>query len=215
MGNWVTSGRDAAQPEPSSGEKAARDQAQPTAPPPARTSRETIRERKAARVLALQALFEIDSTGHAPDAVLYERLRVGQMGAPRPSPSARPGAPPETDESNVLATLGLPPMLSDAGSDFLLWLVAGVMTYRVRINELIHRHAPEWPVDQLALVDRNILRLALYELGGAQSQTPPKVVIDEAVELAKIFGSDSSPRFVNGVLGAALEDARMQQFGAS
>ncbi|MGL4650253.1 MAG: transcription antitermination factor NusB, partial [Caldilineaceae bacterium] len=162
-----------------------------------------------------QALFEIDSTGHAPDAVLYERLRVGQMGAPRPSPSARPGATADPDEGDVLSALGLPPMFSEGGSDFLLWLVAGVMTYRAPINDLIHRFAPEWPVDQLALVDRNILRLALFELGSSSSDTPPKVVIDEAVELAKIFGGDSSPRFVNGVLGAALTEARAQQFGAA
>lgn len=225
MGNWVTSNRDGAQPEHGAGKNSTGDKTPPASAAPATpatqpaspalTARERIRERKAARVLALQALFEIDSTGHPPDTVLYERLRVGQMGVPRPSPSARPGAAPEPDESNVLAALGLPAMLSETGSDFLLWLVAGVMTYRLRINDLIHRHAPEWPVDQLALVDRNILRLSLYELGAAQSDTPPKVVIDEAVELAKIFGGDSSPRFINGVLGAALSDARAQQFGAS
>jgi N utilization substance protein B len=56
------------------------------------------------------------------------------------------------------------------------------------------------------------LRLALYELGARDSDTPPKVVINEAVELAKTFGGDSSPRFVNGVLGAALDEARRQQF---
>lgn len=224
MGNWITSQRDGAEPEtgassatepaPRSTEPAPGSQ---TAPAPAAQPgrNERIRERKAARVLALQALFEIDSTGHAPDAVLYERLRVGQIGTPRPSASAPPGAPPEVDESDVLSALGLPPMLSESGSDFLLWMVAGVMTHRAAINGLIHNHAPEWPVDQLAIVDRNILRLALYELGAAQSETPPKVVIDEAVELAKIFGSDSSPRFVNGVLGAALASAQQQRFGSA
>ncbi len=208
MGNWVTSDQNNGENEAG----AAAEGSQP-APAAARSS-SRIPERKAARVLALQALFEIDSTGHAPDTVLYERLRVGQMGERLPSPSARPGAPPETDESDVLAALGLPALLSEQGSDFLLWLVAGVMTYRRRLNALIQRHAPEWPVDQLAIVDRNILRLAFYELGANQSETPPRVVIDEAVELAKIFGSDSSPRFVNGVLGAALADVRAEQFGA-
>ena len=73
------------------------------------------------------------------------------------------------------------------------------------LNDLIAQYAPEWPVDQLAIVDRNILRLALFEIGCSDSDTPPKVVINEAVELAKVFGSDSSPRFVNGVLGSALD----------
>jgi N utilization substance protein B len=60
-------------------------------------------------------------------------------------------------------------------------------------------------VDQLAIIDRNILRLALFEIGANTNDAPPKVVINEAVELAKEFGSDSSPRFINGVLGAALK----------
>jgi len=214
MGNWITSDRDTRRSENDDKPKVTAKERASTPKTRSQSTRDTIRERKAARVLALQALFEIDSTGHAPDAVLYERLRVGQIGPVRPSLSAPPGAPAETDEGDVLTTLGLPRTLSESGSSFLFWLVAGVMTYRLRLNELIHQHAPEWPVDQLAIVDRNILRLALFELGAANSQTPPKVVIDEAVELAKIFGSDSSPRFINGVLGAALADARAQQFGS-
>ena len=72
------------------------------------------------------------------------------------------------------------------------------------LNKLIATYAPEWPIEQMAIIDRNILRIALYEFlidGG----TPPKVAINEAVELAKMFGSDSAPRFVNGVLGALVE----------
>jgi N utilization substance protein B len=221
MSNWVVSDRGAASAGDGAGQGGERkkEEGQSTPQPPARgqigvaTGRAAIRERKAARVLALQALFEIDSTGHAPDAVLYERLRVGQAGPPRRSQAAAPDSPLEIDEGNVLNTLGLPTVLTDEGADFLLWLVAGVMSYQMRINQIIHRNAPEWPVEQLAVVDRNILRLALFELGSAQSQTPPKVVIDEAVELAKIFGGDSSPRFINGVLGAALNEARTQLFG--
>ena len=67
-------------------------------------------------------------------------------------------------------------------------------------------------MDQLAIIDRNILRLALFEIGSQDSDTPPKVVINEAVELAKLFGSDSSPRFVNGVLGSALQEAGRKTF---
>jgi N utilization substance protein B len=70
---------------------------------------------------------------------------------------------------------------------------------------IIAKYAPEWPVDQLAVIDRNILRMALYELQ-YNEDVPIKVAINEAVELAKIFGSDTSPRFVNGVLGAFMQD---------
>ena len=67
-------------------------------------------------------------------------------------------------------------------------------------------------MDQLAIIDRNVLRLALFELGSGQLHTPPKVVINEAVELAKRFGSDNSPRFVNGVLGSALDEVQRKPF---
>ena len=84
-------------------------------------------------------------------------------------------------------------------------LVSGVLAYRDRLDELIQRYAPAWPVAQIAVVDRNVLRIALFELS-SQTQTPPKVAINEAVDLAKLFGSDSSFRFVNGVLGSAMAE---------
>ena len=87
------------------------------------------------------------------------------------------------------------------GEQFARALVAGVWTHRVELDALIQQHAPEWPVDQMAVVDRNVLRIAIYEFSLAHL-TPLKVAINEAVELAKAFGSDSAPRFVNGVLGA-------------
>ena len=69
------------------------------------------------------------------------------------------------------------------------------------LDRFIAEHAPEWPLDQVAIIDRNILRIALWEFA-VYKQTPVKVAINEAVELAKVFGSDSTPRFVNGVLGS-------------
>ena len=89
---------------------------------------------------------------------------------------------------------------------FLYWLVSGVIRYRSDLDALIGRYAPEWPVGKLAIVDRNVLRLSIFELSSPDADAPPKVVINEAVELAKTFGSDSSPRFVNGVLGTALRE---------
>ncbi len=98
---------------------------------------------------------------------------------------------------------------SDETLAFLSWLVHGVLMYRVELDLLIGRYAPEWPVDKLAIVDRNVLRLSIFELTSPDADAPPKVVINEAVELAKTFGSDNSPRFVNGVLGTALREIRL------
>jgi N utilization substance protein B len=88
----------------------------------------------------------------------------------------------------------------------------GVTNCRRELDTVISELAPEWPIDQIAAVDRNILRIAVYELI-YDSDTPPKVAINEAVELAKRFGSDASPRFVNGVLGslAAQHQQRRHQ----
>ena len=95
--------------------------------------------------------------------------------------------------------------IGEDGTTFLRWLISGVIRHQEEIDRLVGELAPEWPVDQLAIIDRNILRIALFEIGSRAIDAPPKVVINEAVELAKEFGSDSTPRFINGVLGAALK----------
>jgi len=96
--------------------------------------------------------------------------------------------------------------LEPVGLAFLRWLISGVVAHREDMDQLIARYAPEWPVEQLAVIDRNILRISIFELLNPDSDAPSKVVVNEAVELAKIFGSDSSPRFINGVLGTALKE---------
>lgn len=130
------------------------------------------RERRRARTLALQALYEIDSVGHPADEVL-ERYRAE---------------------------------LSAEAADFMVQLVRGTLESAGEIDQLVAESAPEWPVNELAVIDRNILRLALWEFL-IWGETPIKVAINEAVELAKRYGSDSAPRFVNGVLGS-LADQR-------
>lgn len=80
-------------------------------------------------------------------------------------------------------------------------IVSGVIPLTHLLDDLIAVHAPEWPMDQLAIIDRNILRIALWEFAVSKC-TPIKVAINEAIELSKTFGSDSTPRFVNGVLGS-------------
>jgi N utilization substance protein B len=82
-------------------------------------------------------------------------------------------------------------------------LVVGVANAQVDLDSKIQPIAPEWPIDQIARVDRAVLRLGLYELLYKGDKVPPKVAINEAVELAKAFGSDNSSKFINGVLGTA------------
>ncbi|MFN3761782.1 MAG: transcription antitermination factor NusB [Anaerolineae bacterium] len=93
--------------------------------------------------------------------------------------------------------------LPEPAAKFARWLVYGVLQHRAVLDAYIQRQAPAWPLEQVAIVDRNILRMALYELT-MDSRTPFKVPISEAIELGKMFGSDSTPRFVNGVLGALV-----------
>jgi N utilization substance protein B len=91
-------------------------------------------------------------------------------------------------------------------------IVQGVHPIITGIDEIISNYAPEWPLDQVASIDRNIIRIALWEFA-VKKCTPVKVAINEAVELAKLFGSDSTPRFINGVLGslvAKYEDYRQK-----
>lgn len=80
-------------------------------------------------------------------------------------------------------------------------IVQEVSPIREILDQHIAIHAPEWPIDQVSIIDRNLLRIAIWEFA-VSGDTPVKVAINEAVELAKIFGSDSSARFVNGVLGS-------------
>jgi N utilization substance protein B len=83
-------------------------------------------------------------------------------------------------------------------------IVLGVLPIREKLDRFIADHAPDWPLDQVAIIDRNILRIALWEFA-VSDDTPLKVAINEAVELAKTYGSDSAPRFVNGVLGSLAD----------
>jgi len=130
-----------------------------------------LHTRRQARICALQALYELDTTNHTAADAIAHRLEDAPL-------------PPE-------------------GEAFLRQLVSGVVVNRDRLDALIQQYAPAWPVSQIAVIDRNVLRLALIELS-TMPDTPPKVAINEAVDLAKLFGSDSSSRFVNGVLGAAI-----------
>jgi N utilization substance protein B len=126
-------------------------------------------KRRRARVLALQALFELDTVGHAADEAIDRLVEDAEA-----DPEAR---------------------------KFSLELVHGVRDNREKIDDTIRQTAPAWPLDQIAAVDRNILRLAIYEIL-IDNRVPMRAAINEAVELAKEFGGENSPRFINGVLGS-------------
>jgi N utilization substance protein B len=131
-----------------------------------------VKARHQARIVALQALYEIDCADHDPASVIGRRLAEAQL--PR------------------------------SAASFSRSLVEGTLEHQAVLDIFIHRYAPEWPLEQMAYIDRNILRMAIFEFA-VDGQTPIKVAINEAVELAKAFGSDSAPRFVNGVLGTLVE----------
>ena len=126
-------------------------------------------QRRRARALALQALYEVDCVGHPAEGVIDRTLQEN-------------------------------PGLKDDGAAFLRKSVLGTLEASGTLDKWIAGCAPEWPVDELAVLDRNILRLALWEFRWTD-ETPVKVAINEAVELAKRFSSDNAPRFINGVLG--------------
>ncbi len=94
--------------------------------------------------------------------------------------------------------------LDEELQEFVESIVLGVAPYRTLIDEFIAKYAPEWPIDQVAVIDRNIIRIAVWEFA-ISGRTPLRVAINESVELAKVFGSESSQRFVNGVLGSLAE----------
>lgn len=94
--------------------------------------------------------------------------------------------------------------LQDDLAEFSRQIIFGILPLTSTLDHLIAKYAPEWPLDQIAAIDRNILRMALWEFAVFR-ETPIKVAINEAVELAKLYGSESAPRFVNGVLGALAE----------
>lgn len=127
--------------------------------------------RRRARAIALQTLYEVDSTGHNPKTVFSQRL------AEKPLPQE--------------------------GNDFAYKLVRGVLENLAELDGVVRWIAPEWPPDQIAVIDRNILRIAIFEIA-IDKETPVKVAINEAVELAKLFGSESSRRFINGALGTLV-----------
>lgn len=97
-------------------------------------------------------------------------------------------------------------------TNFIWNLVNGTVKHMPQLDKIIEQAAPEWPIDQITIVDRNVLRLGLYELlYENKEEVPPKVAINEAIELAKSFGGESSGKFINGVLGTVYRETQSDE----
>ncbi|MBQ2638006.1 transcription antitermination factor NusB [Candidatus Saccharibacteria bacterium] len=94
-------------------------------------------------------------------------------------------------------------------TEFVYRLTKGVMDHAEELDKDLTPLAPEWPISSIAAIDRNVLRMGLYELKHCSEEVPPKVAINEAVELAKAFGSENSSKFINGVLGTAFKNLNL------
>ena len=112
-----------------------------------------------------------------------------------------------TAEIDTIVAKNIEPYAKALGdTEFVRDLTRGVLAEVEKLDEELQPLAPEWPISTIAAIDRNILRIGLFELTRRSEQVPPKVVINEAVELAKAFGADNSSKFVNGVLGTAFRN---------
>jgi N utilization substance protein B len=133
--------------------------------------------RHLSRSIAMQSLYEWDFSGKRIDLEKIVEKNIKEFG----------------------------PGLEDSS---LIWqIVTGVIQNLSKIDKVIEKAAPEWPIDQITIVDRNVLRIGLYELlYGKKEEGPPKVAINEAIELAKSFGGESSGKFINGVLGTVYKE---------
>jgi len=169
-----------------------------------------MKARRRARAIVLQALYELDFTDHDPQLALKARLEDRSC---QECNSFISTDEPVCQNSHCKlfnqAQELKPTLLAEGAEVFAQRLVLGVQTYRTYLDSIVGELAPEWPIEQVAAADRNVLRIAIYELL-FDPDIPPKVDINEAVELAKMFGSESSPRFVNGVLGSLVSRDRVK-----
>ena len=158
--------------------------------------------RHLSRSIVLQTLFEWDF-------LLARNAKPTRRDSPGDSSGRRDaGGLIENDEIKKILNRNLKefaPGLED--DNFVSSLIDEVLKKKTKIDEIIEASAPDWPIDKISIVDRNILRIGLTELlFGDQGQVPPKVAINEAIELAKTFGGENSGKFVNGVLGAVYKE---------
>ena len=136
--------------------------------------------RHLSRSIAMQSLYEWDFSGKKPeDLKRIVQVNIEEFGSGLKDPS------------------------------FVRQLINGVVAHLSQIDKVMEKAAPEWPIEQIGIVDRNVLRIGLYELlYENEKEVPPKVAINEAIELAKTFGGEASGRFINGVLGTVYKEIK-------
>ena len=118
---------------------------------------------------------------------------------------------PEVDLDKIIAKNIEPYEKTLGDTEFVYALTHGVQKNLELLDQTLQPMAPEWPIASISAIDRNILRMGLYELSECRDSIPPKVAINEAVELAKAFGSENSSKFVNGVLGTAYRELNIEE----
>ena len=131
------------------------------------------------RIIILQSLYEYEFRSQAKD--------------------------PSVDLNLIIAKNIIPSEKTLGDTEFVYTLATAVKDNFESLDEVLRPLAPEWPLETISAIDRNILRIGLYELAECRDKVPPKVAINEAVELAKAFGAENSSRFINGVLGSAYK----------
>jgi len=137
--------------------------------------------RRKARFIAFQSLFELDFQGFKKEKLEQDLILLRNIGE----------------------------FAGEKQKEFIEFLFHGVLKKQKIIDTMIEKAAPEWPLFQINLIDRNVLRIGIFELVfGNHKTVPPKVAINEAIEIAKAFGSDSSGRFINGVLGTIYRELK-------
>ena len=134
--------------------------------------------RRKAREIALQVLFHIDFTGGSPEEIIPAVYSMQEI------------------------------EFSESVNEYVEWIVAGTLSHRDEIDRQISELAKDWKLERMGGVDRAITRMAIFEIKYGEEKVPPRAAVNEAVELAKHFGSDESGRFVNGILGSLVRGAQ-------
>ncbi len=134
--------------------------------------------RRKAREIALQVLFHIDFTGGSPEEIIPAVYSMQEI------------------------------EFSESVNEYVEWIVAGTLAHREEIDRQISELAKDWKLERMGGVDRAITRMAIFEIKYGEDKVPPRAAVNEAVELAKHFGSDESGRFVNGILGSLVRGAQ-------
>ena len=164
--------------------------------------------RRRGREIALQVLYQVDNPGDSLNAEEAMRLYAGHFGRPTAD-----DAPTELGSTAVEAVEQLTDADVAEAREFAMRIVRGALAEREGVDALLQKASRNWRLDRMARVDRNLLRMAAWELAHAADDVPAKVAINEAIEIAKRFGTGESPAFVNGILDRCLDELGRKEPG--